>query len=37
MEGRSLEQYITNNLEIIGKYLASTKTAVYIKDMDDWK
>ena len=37
MEGRSLEQFITKNLEDIQQYLKSTKTAVYIKDMDDWK
>lgn len=37
MEGRSLEQYINVNLDDISTYLNSTRTAVYIKDMDDWK
>lgn len=36
MEGKSLNEYITSNLTNISNYLSSTKTAVFIKDMENW-
>jgi len=37
MEGRSLQEYINKNLAEISKYLEQTKTAVFIKEMENWE
>lgn len=37
MEGRSLQEYINKNLSDIGKYLETTKKAVFIKEMENWE
>lgn len=37
MEGKSLQEYISTNLNDISSYLSTTKTAVFIKDMDNWQ
>jgi hypothetical protein len=37
MEGRSLQEYINRNLADIGKYLETTKKAVFIKEMENWE